>query len=664
MAALGSVALSPRIAPAVPAFACGALSPPGPHGPCPPQPQRVERMVSMPARSAPSACSPGSSYVAAPRSPHVPLRDMREGGVAMPVPGQSARQQQPVLGHRTSPTQPQLVIPCMQLPPPCSPAVAVSGVWPPSLSAAARSRLAQPMTPREGVPQPCSSTDVARAPQAVATVQPVPRLRVGSIAVPDVLSASRRGAGTPTSQRCAGQAVSPIASPRNAGSSKAPQAAVPPVNSSLNSPRGEGSVAESITSARNQLPQAQQVRRPMWEQHRIQAMKQMQQRRPENPPEQAQHPEQCVPLPAQQLNHQLQAQGQHLPQAHSQSQLQPQTQFQFQSQPQLQPQQLQVQQQQHQPQGQTQQHTNSPSYPLSLPLSLTVQSAFPQPQILSQKASDPQRQPKQTLEIGSHTDAAPLVTPRGLKSPKQPTSPGSAEMKGHAAQSLLHSPMFSNSSCDSPRDQRRVLAQGFAMGSAAHLGLNGEVDSPVSHDGEANGAGVGDVHLLQRISQLEAQVVDRNSLVSKINKQQVQLDRLQALAEENAALKAQLSRRPMGPCKEASHGGPLSRRNEPRRPQGSAAAGLPRPSAVADSPPPTLQPRRFASSPLAASGMSQNDAPAVLTTASASNLGPGQRQRTTEEAFAPPPRRNTSPRPQNVEIVEMQLAELEQALGL
>ncbi|CAK9029575.1 unnamed protein product [Durusdinium trenchii] len=123
--------------------------------------------------------------------------------------------------------------------------------------------------------------------------------------------------------------------------------------------------------------------------------------------------------------------------------------------------------------------------------------------------------------------------------------------------------------------------------------------------------------LWDRIAQLESQLSDRANLIQRLNHQQAQLDRLEALAEENAALRSQLKvRRAKGDTP------PLSARGELR-------GGVD---------PPTIA-RRFRTAP--GEVQTQADAPVVLTT--------------------------RSPRPQSegkVAMVEQTLAELEKALGL
>eukprot|EP00913_Durusdinium_trenchii_P027160 g25483.t1 len=98
--------------------------------------------------------------------------------------------------------------------------------------------------------------------------------------------------------------------------------------------------------------------------------------------------------------------------------------------------------------------------------------------------------------------------------------------------------------------------------------------------------------LWDRIAQLESQLSDRANLIQRLNHQQAQLDRLEALAEENAALRSQLKvRRAKGDTP------PLSARGELR-------GGVD---------PPTIA-RRFRTAP--GEVQTQADAPVVLTTRS------------------------------------------------
>lgn len=125
--------------------------------------------------------------------------------------------------------------------------------------------------------------------------------------------------------------------------------------------------------------------------------------------------------------------------------------------------------------------------------------------------------------------------------------------------------------------------------------------------------------LMDRIAQLEAQVSDRATLLARLNCQQAQLDRLEALAEENASLRTQLRRR--GAAKGDTP--PMSARGELSRERGSVET-------------PTMA-RRFRTAP--GEVQTHADAPVVLTA--------------------------RSPRPEGkVAMVEKTLAELEKALGL
>jgi len=124
--------------------------------------------------------------------------------------------------------------------------------------------------------------------------------------------------------------------------------------------------------------------------------------------------------------------------------------------------------------------------------------------------------------------------------------------------------------------------------------------------------------LMDRIAQLEAQVSDRASLLARLNRQQAQLDRLEALAEENASLRTQLRRR--GAAKGDTP--PMSARGELSRERGAVET-------------PTMA-RRFRTAP--GEVQTHADAPVVLTT--------------------------RSPTEGKVAMVEKTLAELEKALGL
>jgi len=136
--------------------------------------------------------------------------------------------------------------------------------------------------------------------------------------------------------------------------------------------------------------------------------------------------------------------------------------------------------------------------------------------------------------------------------------------------------------------------------------------------------------LLDRIAQLEAQVSDRANLIAHINRQQAQLDRLEALAEENASLRSQLRVR-RGVTKGDTP--PMSARGELSRERGAVET-------------PTMA-RRFRTAP--GEVQTHSDAPVVLTARS---------PRPSVEAEQPP---KVQPK---VAMVEKTLAELEKALGL
>lgn len=88
---------------------------------------------------------------------------------------------------------------------------------------------------------------------------------------------------------------------------------------------------------------------------------------------------------------------------------------------------------------------------------------------------------------------------------------------------------------ESPRDQMR--SSPGEEGSAEEEGLRERTPAPLPE-----GLGGLEQVLLDRIAALEAQVVDRHGLLAKIHQQQEQLDRLECLAKENAALKAQVAK--------------------------------------------------------------------------------------------------------------------------
>jgi len=133
--------------------------------------------------------------------------------------------------------------------------------------------------------------------------------------------------------------------------------------------------------------------------------------------------------------------------------------------------------------------------------------------------------------------------------------------------------------------------------------------------------------LLDRIAQLEAQVSDRANLIAHINRQQAQLDRLEALAEENASLRSQLRVR-RGVTKGDTP--PMSARGELSRERGAVET-------------PTMA-RRFRTAP--GEVQTHSDAPVVLT------------------ARSPRPSAEAEPPKAKVAMVEKTLAELEKALGL
>ncbi|CAE7471253.1 unnamed protein product [Symbiodinium sp. CCMP2456] len=142
--------------------------------------------------------------------------------------------------------------------------------------------------------------------------------------------------------------------------------------------------------------------------------------------------------------------------------------------------------------------------------------------------------------------------------------------------------------------------------------------------------------LLARLAFLEAQASDRSNLLAHIQRQQEQLNRLEALVEENSELRAKLHpKRPK--VVDAT-------RRDPRLAEGPAAVTTTTP-ALRDSPPPTM-PRRFRTAP--GEVRTQADAPIVLT-ARTTPRSPGAR---------------TGPSEAKVAMVEQTLAELERALGL
>ncbi|CAE7902711.1 unnamed protein product [Symbiodinium microadriaticum] len=142
--------------------------------------------------------------------------------------------------------------------------------------------------------------------------------------------------------------------------------------------------------------------------------------------------------------------------------------------------------------------------------------------------------------------------------------------------------------------------------------------------------------LLARLAFLEAQASDRSNLLAHIQRQQEQLNRLEALVEENAELRGKLHPK-RSKVVDAT-------RRDPRLAEGPAAVTTTTP-ALRDSPPPTM-PRRFRTAP--GEVRTQADAPIVLT-ARTTPRSPGGR---------------TGPSEAKVAMVEQTLAELERALGL
>jgi len=143
--------------------------------------------------------------------------------------------------------------------------------------------------------------------------------------------------------------------------------------------------------------------------------------------------------------------------------------------------------------------------------------------------------------------------------------------------------------------------------------------------------------LLARLAFLEAQASDRSNLLAHIQRQQEQLNRLEALVEENAELRAKLH------PKRAKVVDTTKR--DLRLAEGPAAVTTTTTPALRDSPPPTM-PRRFRTAP--GEVRTQADAPIVLT-ARTTPRSPGGR---------------TGPSEAKVAMVEQTLAELERALGL
>eukprot|EP00931_Biecheleriopsis_adriatica_P027399 TRINITY_DN16493_c0_g1_i2.p1 TRINITY_DN16493_c0_g1~~TRINITY_DN16493_c0_g1_i2.p1 ORF type:complete len:719 (+),score=138.85 TRINITY_DN16493_c0_g1_i2:124-2157(+) len=177
---------------------------------------------------------------------------------------------------------------------------------------------------------------------------------------------------------------------------------------------------------------------------------------------------------------------------------------------------------------------------------------------------------------------------------------------------------------ESPRDHRRA-----ARSSASGDSVTSPYQQMVHTQDLILDSSEGDVsnvegELLKRIAAIEAQVVDRNGLLAQISRQQEQLDRLETLAKENAALRAQVARRSDArrpPAKEPSSGpSPATQRSRARPGNGMQAPsnltrrlgqvpgatnqvqghrGSPNlDSSSRESPPPTLTPRQLVSSPL------------------------------------------------------------------
>lgn len=152
---------------------------------------------------------------------------------------------------------------------------------------------------------------------------------------------------------------------------------------------------------------------------------------------------------------------------------------------------------------------------------------------------------------------------------------------------------------ESPRDQRRINQSAGSGSSLVSPNARSEIEEKTEDDSPSASGTHTEELLLQRIAAIE---VDRNGLLAQLSRQQDQLDRLEALARENAALRAQASRRTdpgRRPVSKEIGQGKAEGRGRGRGTISNVTRRMPpgRGLAEGESPPSTLTPRRFLSSP-------------------------------------------------------------------
>ncbi|CAJ1373447.1 unnamed protein product [Effrenium voratum] len=365
------------------------------------------------------------------------------------------------------------------------------------------------------------------------------------------------------------------------------------------SPRG--------ASPRSTAPAPAQERPPLWEQHRLQALRQLRSREVLHAPDaggaRSSQPARQPSQPSQKL----QGYSQSSPQQ-SQQQLQQQPLQQQQQQQQQQQRLLELQEQQQRQQQQQRLLESQEQHQQQL------QHQEQQPQAQPEAHQQPQEHCQPTQQPQVHAQARPRPEPTKASEPQAPPAP--------------EAPNSNVEAVEAARQAWQTAAAAPAPAAPAAVppakpppNVQEQHASLCLFDSPRDACNAKAPELLERLSQLEAQVQDRANLMARINRQQAQLDRLEALAEENATLRAQLRRRPV--VKETPL--PLSARGEKNRTERWEGAASP-----------TLV-RRFRTAPEAR----HSDAPVVLTARAPSQRGEAK-----------------------VAMVEQTLAELEKALGL